>query len=199
MLHTYGYGHYAWPPYIYATSYYRSSWTVYTFWSLYCIYQLLQKTFYCNDNKITEFDMIDTIHPNLFTAGRGESAETCGLDDVFPPDDLCSRPEGLVNNSLSIYIMYPITVYKTVLGMRGLFIECHLLFSLVFSVVYCSIISRLKLWYSHDHWHLFFIYFETMISVLHISHLPGCFRPWTFFQIIGFNMVLLGPCVTSRY
>ena len=31
----------------------------------------------------------------LLTAGRGISAETCGLDDVFPPDDLCSRPETL--------------------------------------------------------------------------------------------------------
>ena len=28
----------------------------------------------------------------LLIAGRGISAETCGLDDVFPPDDLCSRP-----------------------------------------------------------------------------------------------------------
>ena len=27
--------------------------------------------------------------------GRGTSAETCGLDDVFPPDDLGSRPEAL--------------------------------------------------------------------------------------------------------
>ena len=27
--------------------------------------------------------------------GRGTGAETCGLDDVFPPDDLCSRPEAL--------------------------------------------------------------------------------------------------------
>ena len=27
------------------------------------------------------------------TTGRGTSAETCGLDDVFPPDDLGSRPE----------------------------------------------------------------------------------------------------------
>ena len=26
------------------------------------------------------------------TTGRGTSAETCGLDDVFPPDDLGSRP-----------------------------------------------------------------------------------------------------------
>ena len=31
----------------------------------------------------------------LLTAGRGRSAEACGLDDVFPPDDLCSRPETL--------------------------------------------------------------------------------------------------------
>ena len=29
------------------------------------------------------------------TTGRGTGAETCGLDDVFPPDDLCSRPETL--------------------------------------------------------------------------------------------------------
>ena len=29
------------------------------------------------------------------TTGRGTSAETCGLDDVFPPDDLGSRSEAL--------------------------------------------------------------------------------------------------------
>ena len=29
------------------------------------------------------------------TSGRGTGAETSGLDDVFPPDDLCSRPEAL--------------------------------------------------------------------------------------------------------
>ena len=38
---------------MYPTGYYRSSWTVYTFRSLYCIYQLLQKTLYCNDHTIT--------------------------------------------------------------------------------------------------------------------------------------------------
>ena len=90
---------------------------------------ILQKTFYCNDHKITEFGITDK---NSFTAyivlykwidtwfldsnrrvgvwslprrwhilsiplttGRGTSAETCGLDDVFPPDDLGSRPEAL--------------------------------------------------------------------------------------------------------
>ena len=34
------------------------------------------------------------LHP-IDSRGRGTSAETCGLDDVFPPDDLCSRPEAL--------------------------------------------------------------------------------------------------------
>ena len=29
------------------------------------------------------------------TTGRGPGAETCGLDDVFPFDDLCSYPEAL--------------------------------------------------------------------------------------------------------
>ena len=29
------------------------------------------------------------------TTGWGTSAETCGLDDIFPPDDLGSRPEAL--------------------------------------------------------------------------------------------------------
>ena len=29
------------------------------------------------------------------TTGRGTGAETCGFDDVFPPDDLCSHPEAL--------------------------------------------------------------------------------------------------------
>ena len=29
------------------------------------------------------------------TTGRGTGAKTCGLDYVFPPDDLCSRPEAL--------------------------------------------------------------------------------------------------------
>ena len=29
------------------------------------------------------------------TTDRGTGAETCRLDDVFPPDDLCSRPEAL--------------------------------------------------------------------------------------------------------
>ena len=38
------------------------------------------------------------------TTGWGSSSETCGLDDVFPPDDLCSRPEALC---FYIYIYLP--------------------------------------------------------------------------------------------
>ena len=89
-----------------------------------------KKTFYCNDNIITEFEIIESknsstayvilyvlidswvLDSNMrvgdwslpwrwhilsipLTAGRGTGAETCRLDDLFPPDDLCSRPEGV--------------------------------------------------------------------------------------------------------
>ena len=107
----------------------RSSWTVYTIRSLYCIYQLLQKSIqlqrshncgvwnywqqkllycicllYCMNWLTHELDSNRRmgvwslpcrwhILSIPLTTGRGTSAETCGLDDVFPPDDLCSRPE----------------------------------------------------------------------------------------------------------
>ena len=38
------------------------------------------------------------------TTGRGTSAEACGLDDVFPPDDLGSRPEALCYIYIYMYI-----------------------------------------------------------------------------------------------
>ena len=145
----------------------------YTFRSLYCIYQLLQKTFYRNDHTITEFGIIDnknssTAYVILYelidtwfldsnrrvrvwllpwrwhilsiplTTGRGKGVEICGLDDMFPPDDLCSRPEALCYIYIYIYMhflyefcyrtniyiqqechsvlvkLHPITFYKTV-------------------------------------------------------------------------------------
>ena len=42
------------------------------------------------------------------TTGRGTRAETCGLDYVFPPDDLCSHPEALC---WYIYIYIYIYIY----------------------------------------------------------------------------------------
>ena len=47
------------------------------------------------------------------TTGRGTSAETCGLDDVFPPDDLGSRPEALCKY-ICIY-MYVHSLYELLL------------------------------------------------------------------------------------
>ena len=88
------------------------------------------------------------------TTGRGTSAETCGLDDVFPPDDLGSRPEALCKY-ICIYIyvlslyelcyrsyikrdchsvlakLHPITFYR---GVRGTWSECHFVFSLVYQL-----------------------------------------------------------------
>ena len=90
----------------------------------------------------------------LLTTGRGTSAETCGLDDVFPPDDLGSRPEALCQY-ICIYMfvhslyefcyrsyiqrdcysvlakLHPITFYR---GVRGSWAECHFLFSFVYQL-----------------------------------------------------------------
>ena len=49
------------------------------------------------------------------TTGRGTSAETCGLDDVFPPDDLGSRPETLCWY-ICIYIYVYIPCTSSVIG-----------------------------------------------------------------------------------
>ena len=49
------------------------------------------------------------------TTGRGTSAETCGLDDVFPPDDLGSRPEALCWY-ICIYICMYIPYTSSVIG-----------------------------------------------------------------------------------
>ena len=54
------------------------------------------------------------------TTGRRTGAKTCGLDDVFPPDDLCSRPEALC---LYIYrhFLYEFC-YRTYIYIQQ---ECH--------------------------------------------------------------------------
>ena len=39
------------------------------------------------------------------TTGRGTGTETCGLDDVFPPDDFCARPQALCSY-IYIYICF---------------------------------------------------------------------------------------------
>ena len=51
------------------------------------------------------------------TTGRGTSAETCGLDDVFPLDDLGSRPEALCwYICIYIYVCMYIPYTSSVIG-----------------------------------------------------------------------------------
>ena len=54
-----------------------------------CAHCLLKQVRYCSNLWCWHILSIP------LTTGRGTSAETCGLDDVFPPDDLGSRPEAL--------------------------------------------------------------------------------------------------------
>ena len=61
------------------------------------LYELIDTWFLDSNRRVGVWSLpwrwhIDSIP---LTTGRGTSAETCGLDDVFPPDDLGSRPEAL--------------------------------------------------------------------------------------------------------
>ena len=104
------------------------------------------------------------------TTGGGTGAKTCGLDDVFPPDDLFPVQKLCVN--IYIYMLF--------------YMNCFLWFT-----------NRVLL--SDDNslipgclWLLAFVLNNTLILGIccsTIPHLPWCFCPWTFFQNIGFNMV----------
>ena len=160
---------------------------------------IVAKTFYCNDNTITEFEIIDSRNSStsyvilnelidlcvldlnrrvevwslpwqwhilsiLLTAGRGTSAETCGLDDVFAPLTWLLFPSrSSVNMYMYIYIRmhslykfcyrtYIYTYTRSVVqywwnctssqsigllcGVRGSWFECHFLFSLVYQLCF---------------------------------------------------------------
>ena len=108
------------------------------------------------------------------TTGRGTGAETCGLDDVFPPHDLCSRPEG------PCYFIY----------MHFLYEFCFLWFT------NCVLLSDDNSLIPGFLWLLAFVLNNTLILGIWCStipHLSGCSCPWTFFQNIGFNMVSSDP------
>ena len=96
------------------------------------------------------------------TTGRGTSAETCGLDDVFPPDDLGSLQMLCVNIYVYIcmYIPYTSSVIGRIyngsviqywrscipsrsIGECGSWAECHFLFYLVYQLC-------LALWYKSN-------------------------------------------------
>ena len=136
------------------------------------------------------------------------------LDDVFPPDDLCSRPEALVNIYICILYM------SSVIGCIYIYIQqdgiqhwwsCTLFYRTVFHgsarflgwiplfvffglpIVSCSMINNLIL---ECLCLLAFVLNNFLILGIWcsaISLIPGCFCPWTFFQNIGNNMVPSGP------
>ena len=101
---------------------------------------------------------------------RRISAETCGLDNVLPADDLCSRLETLCQYMIiytfaffiRVLVIRRIYTYTgsvvqylwscipspsiaLFLGVRGSCVECHFLFSLVSPIVSWSMIIRLIL------------------------------------------------------
>ena len=91
--------------------------------------------------------------------------------------------------------LHPITFYRTFwwggsarfLGWMPLFVNCGL------PIASCSMINSLILGCL---WPLVFVLNNILIlGIWHsaISHLPGCFCPWTFFQNIRFSMVSLDP------
>ena len=76
------------------------------------LYELIDTWFLDSNRRVGVWSLPWRLH--IFsiplTSGRGTSPETCGLDDVFPPDDLGSRPEELC---LYIYIyMYMHSLYE---------------------------------------------------------------------------------------
>ena len=63
----------------------------------YIIYELIDTWFLDSNRSVGVWSLPWRWHilSIPLTTDRGTGAETCGLDDVFPPDDLCSRPGAL--------------------------------------------------------------------------------------------------------
>ena len=144
------------------------------------------------------------------TTGRGTSAETCGLDDVFPPDDLGSRPEALcwyIYIYICMYIPYTSSVRGRIYN--GSVIQYWRNCTPSRSIGECAVprlnVTFCFLWFTNcvllfDKnlmleclWLLVFVLNNILILGIWcaaIPHLPGCFCPWTFFENIVFNTVL---------
>ena len=152
------------------------------------------------------------------TTGRGTSADICGLDDVFPPDDLGwfpSRRSVLIYIYMYIYnliwvLLYDVYIYNGSViqywrscvpsrsiwlyfwGVRGSWAECHFCF-LWFTN--CVLLFNKSLILG-CFWPLVFVLSNTLILGIWCStipRLPGCFCLWTFCENIGFNTILTDP------
>ena len=88
------------------------------------------------------------------------------------------------------YISLAIGLYYW--GVCSSWVECHFSLSLVYqSVLLSEKWSNTRMLVTFGT--CFKQHFDTRYCFYAISHLLGCFCPWTFFQNIGFNMVQSGP------
>ena len=148
------------------------------------------------------------------TTGRGTSAETCGLDDVFPPDDLGSVQKLCVNIYVYVYICMYIPYTSSVIGRiyNGSVIQYWRSCTPSRSIGECAVpglnATFCFIWFTNcvllfDKnlllgclWLLVFVFNNILILGIWCStipHPPGCFCHWTFFENIGFNTVLTDP------
>ena len=90
--------------------------------------------------------------------------------------------------------LHPITFYRTLFLESARFLGwMPLIVCFGLPIVSCSLINSLILGCL---WLLVFVLNNTLILVIccsAISHVPGCFCPWTSFQNISFNMVPSDP------
>ena len=143
---------------------------------------------------------------------------------MFPPDDLRSRPETLywyISISIRMYYLYefcyrtyiyihkecrsvlvklhPITVYRTVFGVRGCCVECHFFVFFGLPIVSCSMINSLILGCL---WHLIFVLNNNLtlgIWLSAISH-PQDVLTLDFLSEYWIQHGVIGPLyVTSSY
>ena len=146
------------------------------------LYELIDTWFFYSNRRVGVWSLPWRWHilSIPLTIGRGTSAETCGLEDVFPPDGLCSRLEALCQ-----YVDIYIYIYI-----------CSSMWVLFFCFTYSVLLSDDYSLIPGCLWLLAFVLNNTLILGIWCStipHLPGCFCSWTFFQSIGFNIIPSDP------
>ena len=159
-------------------------------------------------------------HPLHLVNNRSRNKhKTCGLEDVLPPDDLCSRPETvLMYIFLNACILFTSSGYRTYIYIHreccSVLVKLHPSQSigLVLGSVRFLCWMSLFVFFGFTNCVLFYdnkthtrmlvtidIRFKQHLTLdilrSAISHLLGYFCPWTF-PNYGFNIVPSGPFMT---
>ena len=110
-------------PDIFITSY--IIWIYDTIYYMNILYELIDTRFLDSNRRVGVWSLPWRWHilSIPLTTGRGTSAETCRLDDVFPPDDLGSRPEALC---WYVYIYICIPYMSSVIGRIYIYIYIYI-------------------------------------------------------------------------